>query len=177
MRNRGSVRGRRRWGRYNCGDMPRGGVRWRSTRSAGTRFRTARSPARIAGRQSSAGLPPGGGVMLVMDGIVMWPGATGAPPLRRLRQPPRRRLWHRPRPDGCREPRNRSPLNLGRRGDTRDHRGRAPSPPVSADPAASPKSAGRVSRRVAHRSSRRSGELVPKRTGSPCVSNRQASSR
>lgn len=33
----------------------------------------------------------------------------GAPPLRRLRQPPRRRLWHRPRPDGCREPRNRSP--------------------------------------------------------------------
>lgn len=53
----------------------------------------------------------------------------------------------------------------------------APSTPVSADPAASPKSAGRVSRRAAHRPSRRSGELVPKRTGSPCVSNRQASSR
>ena len=34
----------------------------------------------------------------------------------------------------------------------------APSTPVSADPAASPKSAGRVSRRAAHRPSRRSGE-------------------
>lgn len=32
-------------------------------------------------------------------------------------------------------------------------------------------------RRAAHRPSRRSGGLVPKRTGSPCVSNRQASSR
>lgn len=66
-------------GPVNCGDMPRGGGEMAFHAQRGHEVPDGTKSCTYCGAPIVGGrLPPGGGATLVMDGIVTWPGATGA---------------------------------------------------------------------------------------------------